>query len=77
MARKMNPICIGCNRTPEEIDEYIEAAQDDWGVRPGMTPSEYVIEEDATYNSATSHFACTSCYIRMGMPSSKEGWKAP
>jgi hypothetical protein len=64
--------CIGCDRTPDEIDEYIDQAIDD-----ETTPEQYVIDYEATFNPSNGHFACTVCYIAMGMPSSPQGWKAP
>lgn len=67
--------CIGCNKTPSEIAEYVGAAHDE-----SMTPEAYVREEEGTYNPATGRFACTDCYCNMGMPSlpaSTGGWKAP
>lgn len=65
-------ICIGCNKSPDEIEEYVEAAAD-----ANMTPEGYVSREDGTYNRENGHFACTDCYIKMGMPSSPRGWVAP
>ncbi len=66
------PICIGCNKTPNEIEEYIEMA-----IEEETTPDEYVKREEGTYNRKNGHFACTSCYCNMGMPSSPKGWIAP
>lgn len=67
------PVCIGCNRTPSQIEEYIEAAAED-----GMSPDAYVRSEEGTYNPANGHFACTLCYVKMGMPSAPgPGWRAP
>jgi len=63
--------CIGCARSPEDIPEYVAAAQAE-----GMTPSDYVAEEEGTYNPRTGLFACTECYLRMGMPTAPGGWKA-
>ena len=64
--------CIGCGKAPDQIDEYTEMA-----ALEEMTPEQYVKVEEGTYNPENGHFACTSCYIRMGMPSSPRGWKAP
>jgi hypothetical protein len=64
--------CIGCGKAPREIDEYVEAAEDE-----DMTPEQYVSAEEGTLNRENGHFACTTCYIKMGMPSSPRGWKAP
>jgi hypothetical protein len=71
----MIPICTGCNKTADEIPEYIEAAAD-----AEMTVEQYVREEEGTYNPSNGHFLCTSCYINAGMPASKPGqpgWIAP
>lgn len=66
-------ICIKCGKTPSEIEEYVEAAKDE-----GMTPDEYVRTEEGTFNPVNGHFACTDCYIDMGMPSAPgRGWVAP
>lgn len=67
-----SPLCIGCNKTPDQIEEYVEAAADE-----DMTPSEYVRKEEGTYNRANGHFACTDCYVALGCPSSPKGWVAP
>ena len=34
-------ICTGCNKTPDQIDEYIEAAREE-----NMTPDNYVFAEE-------------------------------
>ena len=65
-------ICVGCGKTPKELDEYVEFSKAE-----GMTPDQYVIKEEGTYNSENGHFLCTECYFKAGMPSSAEGWKAP
>jgi len=67
-----NPICTGCNKRPEEIDEYIEIAEIE-----EITPDDFVREEEGTYNPENGHFLCTNCYIKAGMPSSPKGWIAP
>ncbi len=74
MSKEAKPICIGCNKHPDQIEEYIEAAKDE-----DMTPDEYVRQEEGTYNRENGHFACTSCYITMGMPAKPypETWVAP
>jgi hypothetical protein len=65
-------ICAGCGLTPNELDEYKEFAEAE-----GMTPNEYVIEEEGTYNPENGHFLCTECYVKFGCPSTEKGWKAP
>lgn len=59
----IGPICQGCKKQPNEIDEYIEAAAD-----RGMSAAAFVRVEEGTYNSANGHFLCTDCYIKAGMP---------
>jgi hypothetical protein len=66
------PICIGCNKVPDELSEYVDAAEGE------CSPSEYVMKEEGTYNPENGHFLCTECYITAGMPSlAGGGWKAP
>lgn len=71
----IKPICIGCNKRPNEIQEYIELAEE-----CHLTPDEFVESEEGTYNPVNGHFTCTNCYFEMGMPSNHypEGnWVAP
>jgi hypothetical protein len=72
-----SPICIGCGKKPDEIAEYVEASKPrNFGGR-GCAPDEYVRREEGTYNPETNRFACTSCYIDMGMPTAPgRGWFA-
>ena len=65
-------ICPWCEKTPDQIQEFIDAAKEN-----DTTPEEYVRTEEATYNPVNGHFCCTNCYIAIGMPSSPGGWKAP
>lgn len=71
-AAMMDIRCIRCGKEPHEIEEYIEHAEAE-----GMTPEQFVRIEEGTFNPENGHFACTSCYIGMGMPSSPRRWKAP
>ena len=64
-------ICVGCKKSPSEIEEYKEAAEES-----GMTPDAYVRIEEGTYNAKNGHFLCTSCYVEAGCPSSPNGWVA-
>lgn len=66
--------CFRCHRKPREIEEYIEA-----GAENAMTPEDFVWAEEGTLNKTNGHFACTSCYIREGMPTGGPGghWVAP
>lgn len=70
----MIAICTGCNKTADELPEYIEAAEES-----EMTIEQYIREEEGTYNPANGHFLCTSCYINAGMPSKPypQRWVAP
>ena len=72
--KPIEPLCTGCNKHPEEIEEFVEAAKEE-----AMTPAEYVRKEEGTYNQANGHFLCTVCYIEAGMPSRPypDSWKAP
>jgi hypothetical protein len=67
-------VCIGCNKTPEELTEYVIAA-----MATRTTPGEYVLRQEGTLNTANGHFACDRCYIEMGMPSGsgRNRWVAP
>lgn len=77
------PICIGCNRRPEEISEYVQEAADANEYRASKdlpaneTPDSFVRREEGTYNPDNGHFVCTDCYIKAGQPSSPGGWIAP
>lgn len=66
------PLCMGCLKSPKELDEYIEAARD-----AEMDVEVYVRKEEGTYNKFNGHFLCTSCYIEAGQPSSRDGWTCP
>lgn len=71
-------ICIGCGKKPHELDEYVMCASEEaTGVKGGMTPEDYVWEEEGTLNRENGHFLCTECYIKAGQPSSPRGWIAP
>jgi hypothetical protein len=66
------PYCTGCNKTPEEISEYV-----DMGIAEEMTPTEFVWDQEGTLNRRNGHFLCTSCYLGAGQPSARGGWTAP
>ena len=68
----IRPFCPACKKHPDELAEYVDAAAD-----AGMTPDEYVISEEGTYNAENGHFLCTPCYFDRGMPSSPGGWTCP
>lgn len=65
--------CFRCKRRADEIQELASEAG-----YLGMTPDEYVYEEEGTLNLESGQFACTPCYVAIGMPSAPgSGWKAP
>lgn len=68
----MGPICTGCMKHPSELEEYVEVARE-----LGMTPEDYVLEEEGTLNPENGHFLCTYCYVKAGVPSMPGGWVAP
>ena len=55
--------CKGCGKRPDDLEEYVEMAEEE-----GMTPQEFVRSEEGTFNRDTGAFWCTACYIRAGMP---------
>lgn len=63
--------CKCCNRTPDQISEYVSAAEECESTPEKVTPEEYVIQEEGTYNPQTGKFYCTECYIKLGCPSGK------
>lgn len=69
---QVRPLCIGCNKRPEEIEEYVEM-----GDVESMTPNSFVLLFEGTLNRSNGHFLCTDCYEKAGSPSSREGWHAP
>lgn len=60
---RSNYICVGCNREPHEIGEYVRFAAEE-----NMSPDEFVHRSEGTLNRFTGHFWCTECYIKAGQP---------
>jgi hypothetical protein len=58
--------CKSCGKKPEELDEYVQPAEE-----LGITPERYVVTEEGTYNPETGLFFCTPCYVKAGMPLGK------
>ena len=56
--------CPFCNRKPNEIDEYIEGAEEN-----EMSAENYVQMDEGTYHQKTNLFCCTECYVSQGLPS--------
>lgn len=61
-----------CGRTPDQITEYSQAYTES-----SLSPADYVWSEEGTTNRENGHFTCTECYIALGQPSSREGWRTP
>lgn len=59
--------CAICDKEPRDITEYQEQAEIE-----GMTPEEFVQNEEGTYDVDTGYFVCTNCYINAGMPLNHE-----
>ncbi len=68
----IEPMCIGCRKHPDELACYALEADE-----LGISATDYVKQEEGTYNVSNGHFACDRCYISMGMPTSPLGWTAP
>ena len=60
--------CKICKRSPSEIAEYVEMAEDKEGFPNANTPEEIVRTEEGTFNPYTKMFYCTDCYFKAGMP---------
>lgn len=56
-------MCIGCDKSPSEIPEYVELGKD-----YGVSPESVVRSDEGTLNFKNGHFYCTQCYINAGMP---------
>jgi hypothetical protein len=70
---KHDVLCLYCKRRPADIPEYVACA-----IESNITPAEYVMKEEGTYNKYNGHFCCTDCYIEIGMPAHKDKqWVAP
>ena len=66
--------CFVCGKLAEELEEYVDAA-----AANEMPIDQFVAEEEGTYNPESGNFACTECYIAIGMPSrdAPDRWRAP
>lgn len=75
MGTDIRPFCTGCKKYADQLEEYIEGAKES-----EQTITEFVIENEGTYNPSNGHFLCTPCYIDAGMPSNphpQPNWTAP
>ena len=57
------PRCARCHKTPDQIHEYKIAAAEE-----GVSPVEFVQQNEGTYNTENGRFWCTECYIAIGQP---------
>mgnify|MGYP006949394450 CR=1 FL=1 len=57
------PRCARCHKTPDQILEYQLAAANE-----GVTPMQFVIDSEGTYNTENGRFWCTECYLAIGQP---------
>lgn len=62
----MRIVCKGCGKEPHEIESVRYFADGE-----GVTPEEFVIDNEGTYNEKTGLFYCDDCYIAEGMPLGK------
>lgn len=74
---EVNPICTGCNKRPEELEDFA-----DWEDEGYESSDDMCRQEEGTYNPENGHFLCTPCYIKAGMPANHytgpgSGWVAP
>jgi len=72
MEGRAKMVCIGCEKTPDELIEYSTQS-----TGTDLTPDDYVWQEEGTLNEENGHFLCDSCYIKAGMPTTPRGWRAP
>ncbi len=69
----VEPVCPYCGKSPDQLDEYV-----DMGRENKMSPSAFVAMFEGTFNRENGHFACTPCYVDIGMPTNNgKGWVAP
>jgi hypothetical protein len=61
-------ICVGCNKRPNELAEYVSAASEAHSGVTDMTADDYVWQEEGTLNRENGHFICSECYIQAGCP---------
>lgn len=78
---KIVPYDPRCQRFAVDMTDYDMWIADEHGiplkeVTPAMR-NQYVEQTEGTYNPDNGHFLCDQCYIEVGMPSSRYGWKCP
>lgn len=52
------PFCPACQRQAHEIPDVKMFAKEN-----GLTPEEFVRQEEGTYNPSSEHFLCDRCFI--------------
>lgn len=60
--------CRGCGRFPDQIDEFVEMAEDEPDFYKTPTAA---AKSDGTYNRTTGKLWCSMCYIKHGRPLGK------
>lgn len=66
------PVCMGCFKSPDQLACYTGLAEE-----MGISPDDYVRQEEGTYNRNNGHFLCDDCYVAAGMPTEPGGWTCP
>ncbi len=71
--------CARCGNRPEDDEMYKYMAESE---NPSVQPTveqirDYVYYNEGTLNHETGAYLCDECYIKAGMPSSREGWVVP
>jgi hypothetical protein len=64
------PVCIGCNKSPEELMEYVgPAAAESGDLEFTITATAWMVHNETTFQRfEKDKFYCTTCYIKAGMP---------
>ncbi len=62
--------CEICKRHPKDISEYVTAALDS-----KCSPSTFVMQQEGTFNRSLGLFYCTKCYIEIGCPLGRAGFR--
>lgn len=72
--------CVYCAALPEDLAEYDDCRDRDETTGEWLESRTAACRrEEGTLNSENGHFACSECYIKLGMPVRKDGhrWTAP
>jgi len=72
LMERPQPQCGGCGKRPEDDSLIVLFAQ-----YKGLTPDQYIWQQEGTLNDETGLYACDGCYIKLGMPANSSGpsWK--